>query len=433
MLLIMGTSTEFRQTFLSVGHSSRAFLPGLLILFSLFCGCSRYSAGVEDGSAAGLEKNTLVYLKSSSTSAPLSGLDIFVFKDGSIKSLDSYIKVAGQTDGPINVLSGEGDRILAVIANANLNEAQIKGIRSLEDLEAISVSLRDEVAGMPVMSAQKEYFAGLGEPLTLMLEPLASKVTVRLSIRPKGELKGLKATNVSAYLTNVNGSCQLMRQDGFRPVEILNNGRLDTSDMESMRSPGLLKSQPAILREQAGEATYNNFDLYCYPNDVVQESAGSPFTKLVVQADFGGTTYYYPIPINREGFGYKSGRSGILRNVNYVLDVSISKKGSLDPDAPIDGSADITEGSAEFYPGDYVSGTIGDKIHVWCDVYPEDTPVEWDYELIDGDVERGIYTYETDPDGHGMVFTLVGRGTGMVYMEAKGIVNQAFLCVIVVR
>ena len=58
---------------------------------------------------------------------------------------------------------------------------------------------------------------------------------------------------------------------------------------------------------------------------------------------------------------------------------------------------------------------------------------EWDWELIDGDVERGIYQYETDPDGHGLTLTLTGRGTGMVFVEVKGIVDDAFLCVIVVR
>ncbi|MBQ1693375.1 MAG: hypothetical protein II019_03870, partial [Bacteroidales bacterium] len=70
---------------------------------------------------------------------------------------------------------------------------------------------------------------------------------------------------------------------------------------------------------------------------------------------------------------------------------------------------------------------------VWCDVYPQDTPVELDYELLEEDRIRGIYSYSVDPDGHGVQLILTGRGTGMVYMEAGGIVNQAFLCLIVVR
>ena len=48
-------------------------------------------------------------------------------------------------------------------------------------------------------------------------------------------------------------------------------------------------------------------------------------------------------------------------------------------------------------------------------------------------VQRGIYQYTVDPDGHGLLLTLTGRGTGMVYVDVKGIVNDAFLCVIVVR
>ena len=375
-----------------------------------------------------------VTVKSSSSSlTPPAGLDVFVFRDGAVKSLDSYSRVSPQ-GSTADVVSGRGDRIVAMISGAHLKADQIASVRCYEDLESLYVSLEDESSGTPVMSGETVIFAGDPGPWNIVLEPLLSKVEVLgLSVKLKGAYAGKSLDNVRAYLTNVNGSCQPLRRDGFRPVEIVNAGRLRESDIGRLSNPQMLFQIPKVSRQMEGETTYETFNLYCYPNDVAEESSGSPFTRLVIQGDIDGQTYYYPLPINRQGFGYAAGREGICRNVNYVMNIHITGPGSLSPSEDIYGSHLITQGSATFHPGDFISGSVGDRVHVWCDVYPPDTPVEWDWELIDGDVERGIYQYEMDPDGHGLTLTLTGRGTGMVFVEVKGIVDDAFLCVIVVR
>ena len=381
---------------------------------------------------AGWNIHTKVHVKSSG-SIPPAGLDIFVFKDGAVKNLDSYSKV--RTEGfTANVVSGRGDRIVAMLSGAHLKGEQIAAVRCYEDLESLYVSLEEEAAGTPVMSGETVICAGEQGPWSIVLEPLLSKVEVLgLSVKLKGEYAGKSLDNVLAYLTNVNATCQPLRRDGFRPSEIINNGRLRDSDLGRLSSPELVCRTPRVSRQMGGETTYETFNLYCYPNDVAEESSGSPFTRLVIQGDIDGQTYYYPIPINRPGFGYSAGKAGICRNVNYVMNIHITGPGSLSPSEDIYDSHTLTQGSATFYPGDYISGNVGDKVHVWCDVYPQDTPVEWDWELLDGDTERGIYQYELDPDGHGLMLTLTGRGTGLVYVEVKGIVDDAFLCVIVVR
>ena len=379
-----------------------------------------------------MNSHSYITLKSSSQTPP-AGLDVFVFKDGAVKALDSYSK-AYPDDGQASVVSGSGDRIVAMISGAHLRADQIASIRCYEDLESLYVSLEDEVEGSPVLSGETVICAGGQGPWSIVLEPLLSKVEVLgLSVRLKGEYAGKELDNVQAYLTNVNGTCQPLRRNGFRPVEIINNGRLRDSDLDRLRSPQLVRHMPRISRQMGGETTYETFNLYCYPNDVAEESVGSPFTRLVIQGDIDGQTYYYPVPINRPGFGYSAGKAGICRNVNYVMNIHITGPGSLSPTEDINGSHTITQGSATFHPGDFISGNVGDRVHVWCDVYPTDTPVEWDWELLDEDMDRGIYRYETDPDGHGLTLTLTGRGTGLVYVEVKGIVDEAFLCVIVVR
>ena len=381
---------------------------------------------------AGFNARSYISLKSSSHTPP-AWLDIFVFRDGAVKSLDSYSKL--YSDGSqASVVSGRGDRIVAMIGGARLKADQIASVRCYEDLESLYVSLEDEVDDSPVLSGETVICAGKQGHWNIVLEPLMSMVEVLgLSVKLKGEYAGKSLDNVQAYLTNVNGSCQPLRRDGFRPTEIINNGRLRDSDLERMSSPQLVRLGPKVSRQMGGETTYETFNLYCYPNDVVEESSGSPFTRLVIQGDIDGQTYYYPVPVNRPGFGYSSGKAGICRNVKYVMNIHITGPGSASPADDIHGTHLITQGSATFHPGDFIRGNVGDIVHVWCDVYPPDTPVEWDWELIDGDVQRGIYQYVPDPDGNGLMLTLTGRGTGMVYVEVKGIVDEAFLCVIVVQ
>lgn len=407
----------------------------LIILFSLMAllpACSKIPAGVGESLEAGL--NTLSFLHLKSNSAPPAGLDVFVFRDDASKTLDSYCRTTPDASMTAAVLSGSGDRIVSMLSGAGLSPSQITSVRCHDDLESLFISLGMENPSQPVMSGETVISAGEEGPWNIVLEPVMSKVeVVGLSVKLKGDYAGKRLTNVQAYLTGVNASCQPMRRDGFRPVEILNNGRLKTSDMDKMAFPSILCRTPGILREMGGEVTYQTFSLYCYPNDVSAESAGSPFTRLVIQGDIDGQTYYYPIPINRPGYGYAAGREGICRNVNYVMDIHITRPGSLSPDQDMQGGGTVTQGSATLYPGDFITGAVGDKVHIWCDIYPHDTPVEWDYELLDGDRLRGIYDYSIDPDGHGVLLTLTGRGTGMVYMEVGGIVEQAFLCVIVVK
>ena len=102
---------------------------------------------------------------------------------------------------------------------------------------------------------------------------------------------------------------------------------------------GMLYDETASAITDAGYNTTHTF--YCYENMVASESADKKFTKLIIQADMNGHTYYYPISINREGFGYdaSNGHAGIKRNTSYSVNVTILRPGSLDPDTPVEHSA----------------------------------------------------------------------------------------------
>ena len=72
---------------------------------------------------------------------------------------------------------------------------------------------------------------------------------------------------------------------------------------------------------------------YCFRNSSTVAPNGydatfpEQMTTLVLTADFGGKTYYYPVVL--------SASEGLLPNHTYTVDVSISGPGSSDPNLPI--------------------------------------------------------------------------------------------------
>ena len=85
------------------------------------------------------------------------------------------------------------------------------------------------------------------------------------------------------------------------------------------------------------------------------------------------------------------------------------------------------------YPSSYIEGEVGDRIHIWCDLTPEDAPFDVGISYMEDDRRTGIYDYELDKDGHGATLTLTGPGAGLIYMEAGPPINDAALFFIIVN
>ena len=86
---------------------------------------------------------------------------------------------------------------------------------------------------------------------------------------------------------------------------------------------GMLYDQLAASIDDAGYSNAHYF--YCYENNRTEENDQNRFTRLVIEADLNGTTYYYPIAIKE-----------LERNCCYSIDVKIQRPGSLDPDKDVE-------------------------------------------------------------------------------------------------
>ena len=125
----------------------------------------------------------------------------------------------------------------------------------------------------------------------------------------------------------------------------------------------------------------------------------------------------------------------IERNCHYHITVSPEDDGLKGDGWRVDKTGIIYTGETELqqYPGEYLVGDIGDKIHIGCFLKPSDTPFDVGIEYMEADKAEGIYDYQIDPDGHGATLTLTGPGCGMIYMEAGPPINDAALFLIEVN
>lgn len=89
--------------------------------------------------------------------------------------------------------------------------------------------------------------------------------------------------------------------------------------------------------------------------------------------------------------------------------------------------------SFNIYPGNYISGKVGESIHIWCEFFPPYAPFDIGYEELNYDKGRGIYDYTVDKDGHGVTLKLKKAGTGLLYMSAGDPVNESGLVIVEVK
>lgn len=204
-----------------------------------------------------------------------------------------------------------------VVALSNYPDTSWSGLRTFASLSDLSFRLENENPSAPMM-----YGTGrTGRSGTITLQPMLARITIRsvacdFSTRPYASEK---LQQVKAYLTYASRECRPFAQDAS-PSSWLNAGHLDEVETASFSHP------EAILREISpalGGRIYPKIDFYCYPNPSDGQEFGRPVTRLVLEGILQGTTYYYPIDL-----------PGLEGNVQYQMDITLTRAGTTDPDTP---------------------------------------------------------------------------------------------------
>jgi len=320
-------------------YSFRAFLrppsdvlPGLKdVIFSLiyllpafFYGCSDRQAPADP--LSGRTVVTKIYL--ADEDAPkIRCLDIFFFNDDRLMRLDSYQRIENPSlnGGELDASSRDGKKILVLLANSSDDRYGWSEINSYAGLGEIMSELGNDDPAFPVMSCEYRLKAGYDKSCISSLRPLMGKIHIAsLSCDFHGTAyEGAALENVKIYLTNVSSRSPILNPDSTAARAFINSGRLVRTDLESFSSPGMIFQE---LSSPVGIGIIKSgVSLYCYPNDPGEEGIGTPRTRLVIEGQIDGRTYYYPLEAGREGGGIHSGES-------YRYDITITRRGTDSPE-----------------------------------------------------------------------------------------------------
>lgn len=334
------TTLAFVTVFTSVQNSVR-LSPVLGILISIFPvlhGCE--SLPCPDSCFTETQTASVKLAVQKPEYDRIGHIDALVFNDDRLQRLDCYQRFDGVGEQVLNIASTSGEKLLMACANSKHTFHDWYEIYSPTGLKGMKIDLEDEIREFPVMCGAVRFITGenVGQAIELEFKRISAEIVLHsLSSDFTGRAyEGEKLQNIKVYLTNINVTSSIWDETGI-PERYMNQGRLNNDDVEAFTDPSLIYQE--IDGEVGTTSVYPDIRLRCYPNTCADEGPGTAFTRLVIQADIQGETWFWPIDINRLE---ENGDIGVHRNTIYRYDIIIRRKGSADPDTAVStGDIDI--------------------------------------------------------------------------------------------
>ncbi|MGN0189879.1 MAG: fimbrial protein, partial [Candidatus Cryptobacteroides sp.] len=314
---------------------------------ALACGCGQKMEGTDYFTEEG-DKVTLdvsVPLSSATKVTDVTGettvnsLQVFVFRKDGV--LEAEARESGKT---LSLSCTTGEKDVYAVTNA----PQISGIRTLDNLKSKVSSLSENSPSSFVMSGMTG--VDLDGPASVEIE--VKRLVARVCIRKITNNFTLEQYRTGAvrikgiYLLNAQSSSRCL--GGLPELTWTNLHTFNSTALPDLLYSGAMN---AALDYGTPYETANYF--YCYPNPTADDSseagAAARFTRLVVEVDMGGTSYYYPVSI-----------PGIERNKSYeITELTITRLGSASPDEPVSSlTATFTLKVLDWEPGSTLDPTI---------------------------------------------------------------------------
>ena len=245
----------------------------------------------------------------------VNSLQVFVFRKDGV--LEAEARETAQTLS-LSCTSGEKD-VYAVV-----NAPQITGVKTLDNLKSKVSSLSENTPSSFVMSGEKT--VTLSGPTSVEIE--VKRLVARVGIRKITNNFTLEQYRTGAakikgiYLLNAQSSSKYL--GGLPSLPWANLHTFNSATMPNLLYSGVMDT---ALNYGTPYESANYF--YCYPNPTADDSSeagsGARFTRLVVELDVNGKSYYYPVSI-----------PSIERNKSYeITELTITRLGSGSPDDPV--------------------------------------------------------------------------------------------------
>lgn len=279
----------------------------------LFLACTPQMLPEESAPAA---RRTQIYINAVGK-ANLQGLDLLFFQDGPLYRLDAYQHLDRVSGSRVTGTSSTAARKVVILSNYPADAYAWSGVRSFGSLADLPFRLADENPAAPMLYGE----SAAGTMGQVTLRPMLAKITLRsiaceFSGRP---YVGERLQDVRAYLTYASQECRPFAPED-PPTSWLNAGRLNETETAELSHPEAVSQ---TLTASLGGRIYPQAGFYCYPNPSDGTLFGSPVTRLVIEGKLRGTTYYYPIDL-----------PGLEADVQYRMDVTLTRAGTTDPDTP---------------------------------------------------------------------------------------------------
>ena len=259
----------------------------------------------------------------------INTLEIFIFRvnDGQADDgmLDGYRKFTGSeltSLDDLEVKTTTGKKMIYAVANSH--KESWAGIVTRSAFEAETARLSNDDLKNFIMVGSAEEVLQLASRISVSIKRLVARVQVN-SVTAAFDgtpYAGCSLQNVKGYLINVQGMKYISNGSGDN-LKVLNSKKYVEADVSACTMQGMLYEDIAT---SIGASVYNTpHYFYCYENNRTEETETDRFTRLVIEAQLNGTTYYYPIAIKE-----------LQGNCCYSIDVKIQRPGSLDPDKDLE-------------------------------------------------------------------------------------------------
>jgi len=137
--------------------------------------------------------------------------------------------------------------------------------------------------------------------------------------------------------------------------------------------------------------------------------------------------------IYRFYLGEGAGNFDVFRNTACKVTVHLEGTGLSEDSWRVDKSRLIPETRFNLYPAAYNECQPGEDFHLWCEIFPPDAPFEIEPVAWDDDERvHDLYSYDVDPDGHGLTIHTWKGGSALVYFKAGAPVDRDTLALLVI-
>ena len=239
----------------------------------------------------------------------VNSLQVIVFNKNGVYEASAYGRGTA-----LSISCTAGQKRMVALVNCNMEE----GLANFDEFAARQLLLKESGPGDLVMLGDSTVTVVNNRPINLDVEYLSSKIVLESVTRNMSNQQHQKLpfTIKSVFLTNVAGDRLYINES--EPTMWYHQDRYDKQNTLPFLYDSLAEGH-ALANGDTYETPHY---FYCYPNQT------STKTRLVIEAEIGGQTYYYPIIVNK-----------ILPNNQYSYNVVLTRLGADSPDASIDRSA----------------------------------------------------------------------------------------------